>query len=327
MSELISVIIPAYNAVKHIETCLSSVLNQTYKNLEIIVINDGSTDGTKKILENFKLKDHRIKVIHKSNTGVSDTRNVGIKNALGKFIGFVDADDEVKPDMYEVLLSNLLKHSADISHCGFELVTQNSLKLFYGTSNVYIQSQKEALVSLLNANLFEPSCCSKLYKKEIVKNIAFTNEIKFNEDLLFNVDAFKKSHIIIFHDVSLYRYTYNPSSASRSTNKYIIQQHVLKAAELINEKLSGMNIDAARNRFYVGKLITIYKEVFNDTTNNRAVFKIREKLKNSSYKHLNLRTFYLRFTLLYFPFVYSLSQYIFDKTLGKNKKWSKPSKL
>ncbi|MDC0270544.1 glycosyltransferase, partial [bacterium] len=104
VENLISVIIPVYNAAPYIERCLRSVVKQTYRNLEIIVVNDGSTDGTDEILDQFAGTDDRIVVIHKKNTGVSDTRNKGLDFASGDYIGFVDGDDEVYPDMFEFLL-------------------------------------------------------------------------------------------------------------------------------------------------------------------------------------------------------------------------------
>lgn len=325
---MISIIIPAYNAEKDIEKCINSVLHQTYKNLEIIIMNDGSTDNTKQIIEGLEKKDSRIIVIHKENTGVSDTRNVGLEIAKGDYIGFIDSDDEVNPEMYETLLLNMVKHNADISHCGFELVGENLSRVFNGTGETYIQSQKEALVSLLKADIFEPAVWNKLYKKDVVKNIKFDTAIKFNEDLLFNVKAFKNANKIVFEDLPLYKYIYNPLSASRSTPNYKIQESVLKVTELVYEKLQGLNIDNVRNQFYVNKLISVYRAFFDDGTHHSSLgIETKKRLKRSKDKFLDIRTIYLKYSLLYFSSLFKISRLIYDKTFGKNKKWKLPTPI
>lgn len=322
MKELISIIIPAYNVEKYIEKCINSVLNQSYKNIEIVLVNDGSTDNTQNIIDGFTEKDNRLKIIHKENTGVSDTRNIGLEIANGDYIGFIDSDDEIRPNMYETLLTDIKNNDADIAHCGFELISQSSTKIFNGTNKTYIQTQKEALTSLLRGDLFEPSSCTKLYKKKVLKNIKFDKEVKFNEDLLFNVEAFKQSQRIVFHDVPLYLYKYNANSASRNTNIYTIQQSVLKVTQILNKKISGLNMDEIKNQFYVNKLISIYRALY-DVNQNQTILgrNVRELLKYSTDKSLDYRTLYLKYSLLYFSKLYLLSRMFYDKFLSKNKKW------
>ena len=107
MEELISVIVPVYNVEKYVEKCVESIINQTYKNIEIILVDDGSTDNSGKIIDNISLKDNRIKVIHKENGGLSDARNAGLDICNGKYIGFVDSDDSIHKKMYEILYKNI----------------------------------------------------------------------------------------------------------------------------------------------------------------------------------------------------------------------------
>ena len=116
--KLVSVIIPAYNIEDYIGRCLDSVLSQTYKNLEILVVDDGSSDCTGEILDDYEKKDQRIRVIHKENGGVSSARNIGIEAATGDYIGFVDGDDLMEPEMYKTLVNLLKEENADIAHCG-----------------------------------------------------------------------------------------------------------------------------------------------------------------------------------------------------------------
>ena len=122
---MISVIVPVYNTEKFLKNCISSIANQTYKDLEIILVNDGSTDNSGKICDDFAQKDSRIKVIHQSNKGVGAARNAGLDVAKGAYIGFVDSDDILRPDMYEFLLNNLIVHNADISVCGVQKIDEN----------------------------------------------------------------------------------------------------------------------------------------------------------------------------------------------------------
>lgn len=326
MSELISVVIPAYNTEKYIEKCLDSVFNQTYSNLEVIVVNDGSTDNTKKILDDYGNKESRLKIIHKENTGVSDTRNKGLEIASGDYIGFVDSDDLIKPDFYYTLHSLIKNHNADIAHCGFELVGNDFSKVFYGTKMLYVHNTNEAIDELLTARLFEPSSCTKLYKRELIKEVKFDTEIKFNEDLLYNVKAFKNANKSVFLDLPMYLYFYNTFSASRSSQNLKIQEGVLGVSLKIIDLLNDPNLHNIKNKFYVNKLITIYKSLLNENLQNSSLGKkVKNLLLKTSNKYLNFRMFYLKFSLLHFTKFYLFSQIVYDTTFGKNKKWNTPN--
>ena len=127
MEDLISIIIPVYKVEKYIYKCIDSVLNQTYKNLEIILVDDGSPDKCPEICEEYAKKDNRIKIIHKKNGGLSDARNAGLKVATGKYIGFVDSDDYIEKDMYQVLYNNIIKTNSDISIVNLKEVKENEI--------------------------------------------------------------------------------------------------------------------------------------------------------------------------------------------------------
>ena len=117
--KLISVIVPVYNVASYLENCVKSILRQTYNNLEIILVDDGSTDGSGGLCDTLKNLDQRIKVVHKTNGGLSDARNAGMLIATGDYFGFVDSDDSIEPDMFELLLNNLNIYNADVSCCRF----------------------------------------------------------------------------------------------------------------------------------------------------------------------------------------------------------------
>ena len=123
---LISVIVPIYNVEKYLDNCVKSIVNQTYKNLEIILVDDGSPDSCPAICDNWAKIDSRINVIHQKNSGVSAARNIGIKSSLGDFITFVDGDDFIDSDMYETLVSAYLKNGADIVGCSFKTIDENN---------------------------------------------------------------------------------------------------------------------------------------------------------------------------------------------------------
>ena len=197
---LISIIIPAYNIENYIAKCLDSLLNQTYKNLEIIVVDDGSSDDTGKIVDEYAVKYENIKLIHKKNGGVSAARNTGIEVASGYYIGFVDGDDTVDEEMFEVLINNAIKYNADISHCGYKMVFPSRIDYYYNTGILVEQDNQLGLKDLIIGNRVEPGLVNKLYKRELFKKVRLNENIKINEDLLANYYLFKQSQKSVFYD-------------------------------------------------------------------------------------------------------------------------------
>ena len=194
MESFISVIIPAYNIEKYIARCLESVCRQTYSNLEIIVVDDGSSDNTGRIADDFAKKDKRITVIHKENAGVSAARNTGLDFAQGDYIGFVDGDDLIEPDMYELLMHNALKYQADISHCGYQMVFTNRVDYYHNTGEIFVQDNSQGVYDLVKADKVEPGLWNKLYRKDLIGKSRLDENIRINEDLLFNYLLFKKAN-------------------------------------------------------------------------------------------------------------------------------------
>lgn len=209
MNDLISVIIPAYNAEKHIKRCLDSIVNQTYKKLQIIVINDGSLDNTERILKSYSQKDGRLTIVNQQNTGVSQARNNGISVATGKYICFVDSDDYVKTDMIEKLYTHLSK--SELCVCGF--VNKYYDKEVEGPSpfntggiksrNEYLKTMSGYLYSVYFGALW-----NKLYLTDIIrdKKIIFRKEISLAEDFIFNLEylEYVKNISVICEDLYFY---------------------------------------------------------------------------------------------------------------------------
>lgn len=167
---LISIIVPVYNLQNDLERCVFSILSQSYKNLEIILINDGSTDKSWDVIQKLAMSDKRIVPISKSNGGVTSARFVGLRIAKGEYIGFVDGDDEIEPDMYEFLLRNILRYNADISHCGYQMIFDDGkVNDFYNTGKIVIQDRLKGLKDLLEGNYVEPGLWNKLFSQSIIK--------------------------------------------------------------------------------------------------------------------------------------------------------------
>lgn len=219
----ISVVIPAYNIERYLSGCLDSVLAQTYKDIEVIVVNDGSKDGTGSIIDSYSQKDCRVIAIHKENGGVSSARLAGIEASTGEYIGFVDGDDYIEPDMYERLVANAVQNNADISHCGYKMIfPKGHIDYYYNTGRTVIQDNLTGLKDLIDGTFIEPGLVNKLYRREIIESFLKKGEmdysVKINEDLLMNYYLFKYSKRSVYEDFCPYHYKLRSGSAAVSKN-------------------------------------------------------------------------------------------------------------
>ena len=251
MTDFISVIIPAYNVETYIDTCLDSLVNQTFGNLEILVIDDGSNDSTGSRCDEWEIKDKRIKVIHTKNCGVSHARNVGLNNAHGDYIGFVDADDWVDEDTYEQLLRELVNNNADVAGGGYIREEENGgyITLKKGSSVVY--SREEILQEIFSCDvpkLLYWELCDKLFKKELVTNVRFDESIGTAEDKLFFWQVMKKANRFAYAPLFKYHYRMRQGSAVHSgiTDKTISS---LKSERYIWEMARDEKYDLRRIMF------------------------------------------------------------------------------
>ncbi len=322
MNKLISVIVPVYNAEKYLERCLESIVTQTYPHLEIIVVNDGSTDQSPKLINRFVEKNTGIIAVHQKNKGVSAARNEGLSRAKGDLIGFVDADDVILPDMYQFLLSNLLENDADISHCGFELVKKNSTVKFHDTGVFLVQDKNQAIAELLSGNRIEPSSCTKLYKKSVLNNVRFAEGIKWNEDLLFNVQAFNNAEKSVFHDIVKYRYMQNAQSASQQSFSLEMAESIYRVSVEIKESLTDEKSKRAVDVFYASKVVTLLQQVNRNGLQSAGFTKrLKKEATQLNLKGMGFRLQFLKFLLIKIPFLYGLFRYIYDLFFTKEQKW------
>ena len=205
--QLISVIVTAYNIEKYLPRCLDSLLRQTYKPLEIIVVDDGSTDKTPEICDAYAQKCEDIRVIHRENAGPSAARNSGLKIAKGTYIGYVDGDDWIEPDMYEAMLRACRDNNAEIAICTYRQVGKGAEEI-HPTGNVLVLSREETLelyISGDNQYHIYHSVWSKLFKKEIIQDIAF-REGRKSEDIMYSTMALTKASRCVFLDTPYYNY-------------------------------------------------------------------------------------------------------------------------
>ena len=245
--EKISIIVPVYNVQKYIEKCILSLINQTYENLEIILVDDESTDRSGKICDKYAKKDKRIKVIHKKNEGVSSAKNCGITKSTSNYIAFIDSDDTVTEDYIETLYNNLVSTNSDISVVGYKVITErgnvtfdsvfdnnlkeNEIKTYEG-----IDAVKELLLQKTIRNF---SC--KLYKKEVLRK--FTVGVTY-EDIVFSLEVIMNSKRVVYTNRSLYNYLKRKNSITSTIslkNLNDFSSAIINRYNLVKEKFPELH--------------------------------------------------------------------------------------
>lgn len=207
----ISVIVPVYKVEPYLRKCLDSIVNQTYQNLEIILVDDGSPDNSGAICDEYAAWDERIRVIHKANNGVSSARNAGLAVATGEWVGFVDSDDWIETDMYEYLLQGAEKYGAAVAVCGMRKAG-TGVPLSFQYEEVRILNREQALRELLGNTNMLLSCCGKLAKRELWEKVRFS-DFKIGEDLLAMGRLLDRADVIVCLPEIKYNYLTRPESA------------------------------------------------------------------------------------------------------------------
>lgn len=294
--DLISVIIPVYNVEKYIRECLNSVINQTYKKLEIILVDDGSLDKSGDICDEYKLKDDRIKVIHKENGGLSDARNAGMKIATGKFIQFIDSDDFIDKDMIEMLYDLVIENDGDISMCS-NYILEGKKKTSNCSGEKYIYNRIEALREILLDEKVRSYAWNKLIKRELLKNIEFPKGKVF-EDQLTIPRIFERSSKIVFLDIPKYYYRQREGSILNTQTNELRLAYINATQEMnkyIEEREQSLKNYCAYNIVHV--TINTYNDIgffrMYDLLNEKIVNDLYEKTKkimeNKEYEQLIIR--------------------------------------
>lgn len=214
--EKLTVIVPVYNSSKYLKKCIESILEQTYVNTEIILVNDGSTDNSIDICKEFKQIDNRIIVIDKENGGVASARNAGLEVATGSYVAFVDSDDYVEKDMYETMIEALNNNNADIVECGFNQINieENKKKSRFMRKQILIGNSDCLLQLSKSENTFN-SCCNKIYRSELIGDMRF-KDWRYSEDFFFNFLLYFKCKKKVTLDKCYYNYLINFEGAMHS---------------------------------------------------------------------------------------------------------------
>lgn len=323
MNELISVIIPVYNSQEYLPKCIESVLNQSYSNLEIIIINDGSTDDSGKICDSYAQKDSRIKVIHKKNGGVSSARNIGLEEVTGKYIGFIDADDYIEIDMFKKLYENIKCDDYDISICNYNTITKSNKipnNILKECKDIF--NNKEFLIGLFDKNLYGGYLVNKLIKKECIKDVRFNENVSVLEDLLFLTEIHKNISKVYFDkNVFLYNYVQIETSATNvfKKNKYI---SMILALEKIISYIDDTNTKNGVIFDYLQYVMIYYSYCYNTDKNEfksikQKFLQIRKKyfIKAMQTDFYGIKQKVKLFIISYFPTIYGKINFLKNRKL------------
>lgn len=283
MNEKISIIVPVYNVESYLEKCVKSILNQTYSNFEVLLINDGSTDNSPNICENLKELDSRIKIFHKKNEGVSATRNFGIENSTGKFITFIDSDDFINKDMLEVLYNNLKNNDADIS-IGKVVDTFDENYIFKeNNEEISNWDNKNAMKKILEAKETSFFPVAKLFKKSLFEKIKFNKEYKLAEDALLITEILLSEKLnIVYCNKEVYAYLHHKNSATTTVVKEYVFDTITvhsKIFDMVYNEYPELKDELIERRYWsyftvFDKIITTKNDNFLEEKNNlKRIFK------------------------------------------------------
>ena len=259
---LLSVIVPVYNAEKYLDRCVRSIVNQTYKRLEIILIDDGSTDRSGAMCDEWASVDSRIQVVHSENHGVSHARNMGLDLARGDWITFVDADDWIEPDMYELMITDGGLATVDICVGGYTMdieltddINPTRATPFCTKGVKQTFSRDETLIKMFSYDepkLFAASIWDKIYRREIINGIRFDERYAARgEDTLYSVETLLKARATLYLPLQKYHYVMH-SASSVHGNISTASARALECNDLIRRKLEGASNDvrAAFDQWY-----------------------------------------------------------------------------
>lgn len=317
MQPLVSIIVPVYNAEKYIDKCIDSILNSSLKEIEIILINDGSKDNSGKIIDEYSRKDSRIKVIHQQNSGPAVARNKGIKVATGKYIGFVDSDDTIDSQMYNDLYNIANKNNIQVAMCGYNEINIKDNKNIIVKSKLesnkiyYKEEIEEHIIKTftkdINYGFF--SLCNKIYLREwlIKSKIEMDEKRVHGEDWLFNINVFLQVNSFICTDKALYNYIHvNNESLMvkyRENQFDLFLDGRLKVLSLIpNELIDFDNFNRNFVMEFSAYILNTYKNIQNknrrncllkNVINNEEVIKVCKEVKGLPI-HFKTTTFLIK---------------------------------
>lgn len=317
MEDLVSIIVPVYNVEKYIHKCIDSIINQTYTNLEIILVDDGSPDNCGKICDEYAKKDKRIKVIHKENGGVSSARNIGIKLSKGQWISFIDSDDWIENRYFEIMIKQAKKQYVDIVLCTYNRVSKNNVEKINIIKKDKLFNAREYLINSLNPQTGFGFCHMKLIKKECIKDIRFNSNLVVGEDALFNIQLSNNISKAFFIKETLYNYRNNSNSAVKRYDKNYVNKY-LESMKTCKNYITSLYTDKEIMQSYYNYVVfhvmliavNYCYNLHNPVNNKKKLLKeicnnevFKEAIRKSNYKNISLTRQITLFTLkhkLYF---------------------------
>ncbi|WOO38857.1 glycosyltransferase family 2 protein [Anaerocolumna sp. AGMB13020] len=316
---LISVIVPVYNVEKYLDACVSSICNQTYSNLEIILINDGSRDSSGLLCNEWTEKDERIIVIHKENGGLSDARNAGLKAAKGNYITFVDSDDVISESMLEQLYEKMTLNQADISICDPVHCYSGKPVIYRKETKVVVYTAEDAMAEMMYQTSFLFSAWGKLFKRELFAAIEFPIGLLF-EDVAIMYQVFSKTKSIVYFNAKLYGYLHRENSIT--TNHFSKRDcdilDICKGQVEFSKKYSKDVYKAAKAYQVVGAL-----RVYLNAPNDKSYDKVKEKCEDIIQKGFQevLKNSHCRSKLKLSLLLYAVNKSLMKKVYVRIDRW------
>ncbi|MCU7212133.1 glycosyltransferase family 2 protein [Turicibacter sanguinis] len=286
----ISIIVPIYNVEKYLSKCVDSILNQSFKDFELILVNDGSTDESGKICDAYSLKDKRIKVIHQSNKGVGSARNVGINCAIGEYIAFIDPDDYIHENMYEILYKASIKDEADIVICNFYLVDEQTEMLLDSKPSIKgifdsIQSGIDCLKDFYRLDDYYILPWNKLYKKNLFNNIYFPEGLIYEDEYIAHKLFFKSKNVVCLKECYYY-YLQRKSSILGSSSNIKKADKILAKLDRIKfyKEHNLINLMYRANKDFVDLYFWSYECIQKEVGYNHEKLKEMRKLYRKNFR-------------------------------------------
>ncbi len=331
MNHKISVIVPVYNVKDYLKACVKSIVSQTYENLEIILVDDGATDGCSELCDEIAKTDERILVVHKENGGLSDARNAGMDIATGDFIGFVDSDDSIESDMFEILINNLLKYDADISCCRYTKVWEDGNEEPVGNDGKVTEYLGlDALKEYLYGKTMDPFVVNKLYKAELLNTLngekrRFIKGV-LGEDNPFNIEILKTVNKVVLAGESKYRYLQKRPGAI--TNSAVSQKKIDSVyfwdsvRKDCSKNYPELEKYALRRQalFYIGLYNTVSRQKSYESEKTTIRNFLKEQNRNIQKSNICEKVLKLSSALIvYAPWLYNIAMKFYKKVIGEAK--------
>ncbi len=330
----VSVIIPVYNVEQYLDRCINSIIHQTYANLEIILVDDGSTDTSGYMCDEWKQKDSRISIIHKENAGLGFARNSGLEIITGDYVSFVDSDDYIKLDAYEKLIKRLKESNADVCYFGCDYDDHGDITVGSQKFPLEVYDKKQIDELLLPISFGKSiqkkadkygigSVCCGIYRSRLFSNLGlrFGSEREvLCEDILFTSELLTSVESVAFVNENFYYYCYNGSSLTHSFRKDRFeksQKFYILQIDLIREKgLSRKCLDRAKNSFLINIIVCLKQELSHNSLNycksKETILVIsNNELFRKIYESSNIRELNIKKQLLFFCLYHRLAYIVY----------------